>query len=123
VVRGCGVCWVNMGDVQGSSILLRAEDSHIAVHCKIVRKSIRPVASACISTADKSGHRDVDTGKLYASKHALRYLDDLVTNDLKLLSTMPPNRALLDDIIPEFLDLAGSSDIFLHLEGESYLRF
>jgi hypothetical protein len=112
-----------MGDVQGSSILLRAEDSHIAVHCKIVRTRIRPVASACISTADKSGHRDVDTSKLYVTKHALRYLDDLVTNDLKLLSTMPSNRALPDDIILGFLDLAELSDIFLHLERESHLRF
>jgi hypothetical protein len=112
-----------MGDVQGSSVLLRAEDSHIAVHCKIVRKSIRSIASACISTADKSGHRDVDTSKLYASKHALRYLDDLVTNDLELLSTMSPNRATLGDITLEFLNLAGSSDVFLHLEKESYLRF
>jgi hypothetical protein len=57
------------------------------------------------------------------SKHALRYLDNLVTNDLRLLSTMPPNRTTLDDIVLEFLDLAGSSDIFLHLEAESYLRF
>jgi hypothetical protein len=78
-----------MGDVQSSSVLLRAEDSHIGVHCEIARKSIRPVASACMFTAETlasgrsvprkqdisaskyysnvAGYRDVDTSKLYTS--------------------------------------------------------